>query len=242
MYDRLIWLIQRVIMDVADGFDVAQVHIKTGYLQLSKYQTSSAGIAVERPTNFGAFDHPPPMQKATCVRSECNVAQAQYASVWALGSLAWLQYADVSTAWRYSQQQHSMAVQSATHQHCTTAQPSPQCSEYRNSQHHIAILHQSNTCQHSQHHTTSQSLVLCHVCQVCFLGSCCGCGAIMCGSIARDKDKGGASCMSLYICCAVCHGLCMQVYTTSDSILGTKKLPFLRPSGPIYQLLGKRMP
>jgi hypothetical protein len=33
------------------------------------------------------------------------------------------------------------------------------------------------------------------------------------------------------------NGRWRLVYTTSDSILGTKKLPFLRPSGPIYQLL-----
>ena len=28
------------------------------------------------------------------------------------------------------------------------------------------------------------------------------------------------------------------VYTTSDGILGTKKPPYLRPQGPIYQLIG----
>eukprot|EP00882_Tetradesmus_deserticola_P002301 GHRQ01002456.1.p1 GENE.GHRQ01002456.1~~GHRQ01002456.1.p1 ORF type:complete len:218 (+),score=89.25 GHRQ01002456.1:303-956(+) len=33
------------------------------------------------------------------------------------------------------------------------------------------------------------------------------------------------------------NGQWRLVYTTSDSILGRKKLPFLRPSGPIYQLL-----
>jgi len=31
----------------------------------------------------------------------------------------------------------------------------------------------------------------------------------------------------------------LQVYTTSESILGTKRFPLFRPSGPIYQLLGE---
>eukprot|EP00878_Enallax_costatus_P002034 GHUV01002198.1.p1 GENE.GHUV01002198.1~~GHUV01002198.1.p1 ORF type:complete len:211 (+),score=67.08 GHUV01002198.1:187-819(+) len=33
------------------------------------------------------------------------------------------------------------------------------------------------------------------------------------------------------------NGRWRLVYTTSESILGTNKLPFLRPSGPIYQLI-----
>lgn len=32
------------------------------------------------------------------------------------------------------------------------------------------------------------------------------------------------------------------IYTTSDSILGTKKPPFLRPQGSIYQLIGSLPP
>lgn len=32
----------------------------------------------------------------------------------------------------------------------------------------------------------------------------------------------------------------LQVYTTSESILGSKRFPLFRPSGPIYQLLGER--
>jgi PAP_fibrillin len=34
------------------------------------------------------------------------------------------------------------------------------------------------------------------------------------------------------------NGRWKLVYTTSDSILGTKRAPFLRPIGPIYQTIG----
>lgn len=34
------------------------------------------------------------------------------------------------------------------------------------------------------------------------------------------------------------NGRWKLVYTTSEGILGTKRPPFLRPSGPIYQIIG----
>lgn len=34
------------------------------------------------------------------------------------------------------------------------------------------------------------------------------------------------------------NGQWKLVYTTSKGILGTRKPPFLRPSGPIYQIIG----